>query len=108
MSVDLSLYFYPVEIKEVLDEIANLNVSIAELVESISMMRENCEIFGRKIILDFNSSIRFYWIFTPEIKKSPVSLLVSRIQICIRNETFVQLVFYPVYLKLIKGLCFIR
>ena len=69
MSGDLSLYFYPVEIKEVLDEIANLNVSIAELVESISMMRENCEIFGRKIILDFNSSIRFYWIFTQEMKR---------------------------------------
>ena len=69
MSGDLSLYFYPVEIKEVLDEIANINVSIAELVESISMMRENCDIFGQKIILDFDSSIRFYWIFTPEMKK---------------------------------------
>ena len=57
---DLSFSFCPVDINGVMDEIANLNVSISVPIASIptKLIKENCDIFGQKILIDFNSSIK--------------------------------------------------
>ena len=55
-----SFSFKPTDLKSVVEEIYNLDDSKVSPIESIppKIIKENCNIFAPKIVIDFNSSIR--------------------------------------------------
>ena len=57
---DSSFSFKPTVLKSVIKEIANLSESKATPIESIpaKILKDNYDIIGRKMVIDFNSSIK--------------------------------------------------
>ena len=109
VSNDISFSFQPVDFNTVMNEISTLSVSKSVPVESIptKLIKENSDIFGQKILMDFNSSLKtgvfplnqkiadVYPIFTNTSKHHkenyrPVSILPAL------SKIFERLMFYQI------------